>query len=222
MTLPRDQIEKGLVEELSAFSALVRSLDEQHLERPTRCAGWTVRDVAAHVAGTLADVVAGRFDGLGTPEVTQREVDERAGRSAAELADELDEVNLGAQQLLAVFDDDAWEAEAPAGVAPSVGWGVESLWYDAFVHGDDIRAAIGQPSAPSEAMRAAVSHITAVLTDQGYPATTVALDGMEPFDISGGSAEHQITGDPMAFVLAGTGRGDPAALGLDETVNIYR
>ena len=221
MTLPRDQIEKGFVEEQSAFSALVRSLDEQQLAQATRCEGWTVRDVAAHVAGTLADIVAGRFEGLGTPEVTQRQVDERGGRTAAQLADELDEVNLGAQQLFTVFDDEAWEAEAPAGVARTVGWGVESLWYDAFVHGDDIRAAIGQPSVPSEAMRAAVSHITAVLTDQGYPASTVDLDGIEPFDVSGGGG-RTITGDPLAFILAGTGRGDPAALGLDETINIYR
>ena len=221
MTLPRDQIEKGLVEELSAFSALVRSLDEAQLAAPTRCDGWTVGDVAAHVAGTLADIVAGRFEGLGTPEVTQRQVDERAGRTPAVLADELDEVNVGAQQLLSVFDDDAWEAEAPAGVAPTVGWGVESLWYDAFVHGDDVRAALGRPTAPSDAMRAAVSHITAVLTDQDYPAATVSLEGIESFDVSGGGG-RTITGDPLAFILAGTGRGDPASIGLDETVNIYR
>jgi uncharacterized protein (TIGR03083 family) len=221
MTLPRDQIEKGFVEETSAFGALVRSLDDQQLDEPTRCEGWTVRDVAAHVAGTLADITAGRFEGLGTPEVTQRQVDERAGRTAAALADELDEVNLGAQQLLSAFDDEAWEAEAPAGVARTVGWGVESLWYDAFVHGDDIRAAIGAPSAPSDAMRAAVSHITAVLTDQGYPPSTVELDGMEAFDVSGGGG-RKITGDPLPFILAGTGRADPTTIGLDEAVNIYR
>jgi uncharacterized protein (TIGR03083 family) len=221
MTLPRDQIEKGLAEELSALSALVRSLDDEQLERPTRCEGWTVRDVAAHVAGTLADVTGGRFEGLGTPEVTQRQVAERAGRRADELADELDEVNLGAQQLLTAFDDEAWEAEAPAGVAPTVGWGVESLWYDAFVHGDDIRAAVGQPSVPSEAMRAAVSHITAVLTDQGHPPATVDLHGVEPFEVSGGG-EPRITGDPLPFILAGTGRIDPSTLGLDEAINIYR
>jgi uncharacterized protein (TIGR03083 family) len=220
MTLPRDQIEKGLADELSALSALVRPLDEGQLATPTRCAGWTVRDVAAHVAGTLADVVAGRFEGLGTPEVTQREVDERAGRSGTELADELDEVNAGSQQLLTLFDDAAWEAEAPAGVAPTVGWGAEALWYDVFVHGDDIRHALGRPSEPSEAVRAAVSHVTAVLTDQGWPPATVALDGIEAFDVAGGG--RRITGDPVSFILAATGRLDPAAIGLDDRVNIYR
>jgi uncharacterized protein (TIGR03083 family) len=220
MTLPRDQIEKGLSDELSAFTALVRSLDEAQLDTPTRCDGWTVRDVAAHVAGTMADVVAGRFEGLGTPEVTQREVDERAGRTAVQLADELDEVKVGAQQLLAVFDDEAWEAPAPAGVAPTVGWGVESLWYDAFLHGDDIRHALGQPSVVTDSIRAAVSHVTAVLSDQGWSPATVALDGIEAFEVSGGG--RTITGDPLGFVLAGTGRADPSAIGLDETVNIYR
>jgi uncharacterized protein (TIGR03083 family) len=221
MTLPRDQIEKGFSEELAAFTALVRSLDDAQLDAPTRCEGWTVRDVAAHVAGTLADITAGRFEGLGTPEVTQREVDERAGRSAAELAAELDEVNAGSQALLATFDDEAWDGPAPAGVAPTVGWGVESLWYDAFLHGDDIRHALGQPSVPSNALRAAVSHVTSVLTDQGWGSATVALDGIEAFEVSGGGG-RTITGDPLAFVLASTGRGDPSSIGLDETVNIYR
>jgi uncharacterized protein (TIGR03083 family) len=221
MTLPRDQIEKGLAEELSSFSALVRGLTPAELARPTRCTGWTVGDVAAHVAGTMADVVAGNFDGLGTPEVTQREVDERRGRTPAELADELDAVNAAAQQLVAVFDDEGWEAPAPGGLAVSVGGGVESLWYDAFLHGDDIRDALGQPSATSDGVRASVSHVTTILTNQGWPAATVELDGLEPFAVSGGGG-RTITGDPMTFVLVSTGRADPGTLGLDETVNIYR
>jgi hypothetical protein len=31
-----------------------------------------------------------------------------------------------------------------------------------------------------------------------------------------------VSGDPLAFVLAATGRSDPGALGLDESVNVYR
>lgn len=221
MALPRDEIEKGLAEELSTFSALVRPLSADELAAPTRCEGWSVGDVAAHVVGTMADVVAGNFDGLGTPEVTRREVDERKGRSGAELADEIDAVNVGAQQLLGAFDDAAWEAEAPAGVASSVGSGVEALWYDAFLHGDDIRDALGRPPTTSEAIRASVSHIAQMLTDQGWGPATLELDGVEPFDVSGG-AGRTISGDPMSFVLVSTGRADPGSLDLDESVNIYR
>jgi uncharacterized protein (TIGR03083 family) len=180
-----------------------------------------VGDIAAHVAGTMADILAGDFEGLGTPEVTQRDVDVRKGRTAAELADELDAVNAGSQQLLTAFDDAAWDAEAPAGVASSVGSGVEALWYDAFLHGDDIRDALGRPSVSSEAIRASVSHIAEILTNQGWGPATIALDGIEAFTVSGGGGST-ITGDPMKFVLVGTGRADPGGMGLDETVNIYR
>ena len=37
-----------------------------------------------------------------------------------------------------------------------------------------------------------------------------------------GGGGRRITGDPLAFVLVATGRGDPAPSALDETVNIYR
>jgi uncharacterized protein (TIGR03083 family) len=221
MALPRADIEKGLDAELTALSELVRPLTADALATPTRCDGWTVGDVAAHVAGGMADIVAGNFEGLGTPEVTQRQVDERKGRTGAELADELDAVNDGSKLLLAAFDDDAWTAPAPAGLATTVGDGVESLWYDAYVHADDIRAALGQAPVPSDAVRASVSHIATILTDQGWAPTTLELDGLEVFEVSGGGG-RTITGDPYEFVLVGTGRRDPATFGLDETVNIYR
>ena len=41
------------------------------------------------------------------------------------------------------------------------------------------------------------------------------------FPVSGGGGQR-VTGDPLEFVLAATGRTDPGALGLDETVNVYR
>jgi uncharacterized protein (TIGR03083 family) len=221
MTLPRNEIEKGLADELGSLSDLVRPLTADELEAPTRCAGWTVGDVAAHVAGTLACVVSGELDTLATPEGGKRLVDERKGRSGAELADELDAVNAAGQQLLPQFDDAAWEAAAPAGLAASLGAGVEALWYDAFVHGDDIRHALGRPSVSSDAIRASVSHIAAVLGDKGWGPATLHLDGIEAFPVSGPGG-RTITGDPMAFVLVGTGRADPDTFGLDGTVNIYR
>lgn len=102
-----------------------------------------------------------------------------------------------------------------------MGSGVESLWYDAFLHGDDIRTALDLGSVTSDALRASVSHIAQILTTQGWGSATVALDGIESFDIAGGG-DRRITGDPLAFVLATTGRADPASIGLDATANIYR
>ena len=45
------------------------------------------------------------------------------------------------------------------------------------------------------------------------------VDGVDVIDIRGGG--DKVTGDPLEFVLVGTGRADPSALGLDESVNIY-
>jgi len=219
VSLPRDEVVPGLINELGQFEALVRSLDATEWQQPSRCEGWTAADVAAHVIGQLADVTAGRFDGLGSPEVTARQVDERRGRSSKELADELAEVTKGAEGLLAVFDDAAWSGPSPAG-AGTLGDGVEALWFDASLHADDIRAAVGRSSDMASGTRVAISHLAVVLTDQGYPPATLALDGVGEFPVSGGGPA--ITGEPTQFVLAATGRAAPEPLGLDETINVYR
>ena len=94
MTLRREVVVPGLINELGQFEVLVRSLDETEWKAPSRCGDWSAGDVAGHVIGQLADVAAGRFEGLGTPEVTARQVEERRGRTPAELADELGEVTV--------------------------------------------------------------------------------------------------------------------------------
>jgi hypothetical protein len=38
----------------------------------------------------------------------------------------------------------------------------------------------------------------------------------------GDGSGRRVTGDPHQFVLVATGRADPATLGLDESVNVYR
>jgi uncharacterized protein (TIGR03083 family) len=221
MTLARQETVDGLNAELDAFEDLLRSLDASEWATPSRCDGWTVGDVAGHVVGQMSDVVNGRFDGLGTPEGTQRQVDERRGREAKELADELRELRPIADAILGAIDDAAWAGDAPPGVTGTLGDGVEALWYDAWLHGDDIRSAIGRPTDAGGSVRAALSHVTTILTGQGWGPATVRADGHDVFTVSGGGG-REVTGDAVVFVLAATGRADPAALGLDETVNIYR
>jgi hypothetical protein len=155
-----------------------------------------VGDVAAHVIGSMADVVAGRTDGLGTPEVTEREVDERRGRSADELADELAGVRKQSADLLALFDDSAWLAPAPGGYDGTLGDGVEALWYDTYLHGDDIRAALDMPSVEGPGLRAAISHVAFELQKRDWR-------------------------DALHFVKVATGRAAPSSLELDASVNIY-
>jgi uncharacterized protein (TIGR03083 family) len=219
MTLPREEVVPGLLAEFADFEALVRSLDESELAAPSRCTGWSAGDVAGHVIGQTADITAGRFDGLGTPEVTARQVEERRGRTPAELADELAAAIKVAADILASFDDAAWMGPSPSG-AGTLGAGVETLWFDAWLHADDIRAATGRPTEPGPGVRASISHIAQQLTEQGWRPATLSLDGMEELVVAGGGPP--VTGDSVEFVLVATGRADPLAFGLDETVNIYR
>jgi uncharacterized protein (TIGR03083 family) len=209
----------GLVEELNAFGDLIGPLDAPSWAKPTRCEGWSVADVAAHVIGGMADVVSGRLDGLGTPEMTAREVAERKGRSPSELVQELAEVTKLAGDIGASFDDTTWESPAPGGYDGTLGQGVEALWYDAYLHADDIRAALGRPSVGGPGLRASVHHVATELAKRDWGPATLAFDGLEAVPV--GTGGERRTGDALAFVLVATGRADPGALGLDASVNIY-
>jgi hypothetical protein len=154
--------------------------------------------VARHVVGTFADVIAGKVDGLGSPEVTAREVAERAGRSPAELADECAEVRKAVAGMLPLFDDAAWAGDSPGSYEGTLGDGVEALWYDTWLHADDIRDAIGRPTETGTGLAGGVSHVAFELRKRGWT-------GDVP-------AEGQ-----MDWILAATGRAEtPPGL-----INIY-
>jgi uncharacterized protein (TIGR03083 family) len=220
VTLSRELVIPGMLEEYQAFVDLVKGCPAKDWERQTRCEGWRVADVSAHVIGQLTDVVSLRLEGLGTPEVTARQVEERCGRSPLELANELEVSSKTAAQLADAFDEAAWEQPAPGGTTGTLGFGMESLWFDTFLHADDIRNALGLATRTGAGLLASVSHIAQVLTDRHWEPATLNLEGMPEFVVSGGVA-RRVTGDPMTFVLVATGRSNPLQLGLDDSVNIY-
>lgn len=222
MTLHRDEVGKGLVSELEAFGRLVRTLSEEEAQTASRCEGWTVADVAAHVIGTMADITQGRIEGQGTPEVTERQVVERRGHAPADLAAELDTALEVVPSLLAAFDDDAWASPSPGGYDFTLGHAVEALWYDAYVHAEDIRAALGRPSERGDGLRASAFHVADLLDARGWGPARLVLDGVGEVAVGepGGGAPTY-TADALAFVLAATGRADPAATGLPRDVNVY-
>jgi uncharacterized protein (TIGR03083 family) len=221
VALPRTDVIEGTTASLNRFEALLRSLDDQAWQAPTRCEGWRVADVAAHVVGNMAIIAEGRSHEFGDPAHVDREVDARKGRTPNELADELSGAAKIGQDFLALLDDNAWNGPPPADIPGTLGQGVEAIWYDVVVHTDDIRNALGKgPERNPADLRVSVSHIADVLDQQDYKPTTIALDGVEEFTVKGGG--EQITGDPYDFILVATGRKDAASMGLDETINIYR
>jgi uncharacterized protein (TIGR03083 family) len=222
VTLPRDEVSEGLQQGLVQFEEFIRTLDDSAWNSPTRCEGWAVADVAAHVTGTMTMITQGRVDELADPTHVERQTAERKGRSPQEVADELrDSAKLGGD-ILGTFDEAAWNGPAPAGLPGTLGEGVEALWYDAYLHLEDIKAALAQSPARGPGLKAAVEHVSTVLDRDGWGPATLALDGFPEQAIGAGDNPKRITGDPLTFVLVATGREDPSVLGLDETVNIYR
>jgi uncharacterized protein (TIGR03083 family) len=221
MPLPREVAVPGMLDEYQSFGEMLLTLSDEEWQQSTRCEGWTVADVAAHVVGQLTDVVTGKLDGLGTPEVTTREVEERRGRTPAQLVDELAEGGKLGGEIAAGFDDAAWKGPIPTGGPGTLGTGIEALWADAYIHADDIRSAIGRAPVPAGGLRGSVSHYAELLGQAGWGPATLALDGLEEFPIGNGG-DRRITGDSHEFVMVATGRADPSTLGLDETVNVYR
>ncbi|MFC4909138.1 maleylpyruvate isomerase family mycothiol-dependent enzyme [Actinomadura gamaensis] len=207
----RDTTVKGLLAEFRAFADLVDGLSAADWDAPTRCTAWRVRDVAAHVLGNAEDIV-NRASGTRSP-------DEQAaagrGRSPAGLAAALRAAAGTIEPGLSALTDEVWAGPGPAG--RTVGNGVLTLWYDAYVHSDDVRAALGRPAGTGPGLGAALAWLRETLDDR--VSLTLRLDGFPEAEIGGGGTV--VTGDPHPFVLAATGRLDPAALGLPEEVNVY-
>lgn len=205
----------GLVDEYRSFAELIGALDASDWARDTRCAGWQVRDVAGHVVGQVVDTVSGAI-GTRTPD------DQAAalrGEAPAALAGRLRTATDSVAQLAAAFDDAAWSAPSPV-PGLTLGQGVHALLHDAYVHGDDVRAALGLPFDAGPGLRASLDFALGALLRDDAAAADPAVGRLlgfpsEHFERHTGMTEHD-------FLLAATGRSDPARLRLPDCVNIFR
>ncbi|OMC53303.1 translation initiation factor 2 [Mycobacterium sp. IS-2888] len=211
----RDQTVHGLLDEYRSFAELIGALDDSDWIRETRCSGWQVRDVAGHVVGQVLDTVGGTI-GSRTPD------DQAAalrGESPEALAGRLRSAMDSVARLAEVFDDAAWSGPSPV-PGLTLGQGVHALLNDAYVHADDIRAAVGLPFDAGPGLRASVDFVLGALQRDDAAAADPAVARLlgvssERFEQETGMAAHD-------FLLAATGRGDPTRLGLPVSVNIYR
>lgn len=213
-TLSRTHISNGCLAEYDTLAALVEGLDEKQWNAPARCTGWRARDVAGHVVGLAEDTVAG------VP--GSRNADEEAAsvrhESPAGAAARLRIAVASLRALVDAVDDDAWNG--PSGLPDlTLGEGVLTLWFDTYIHADDIRAAVGQDPQRGDGLDATIAYLARQLTAKGWGPATLALDGVGRYEVGGGGSE--ITGDAMQFALVATGRAAAAAMGLDPGVSIY-
>jgi uncharacterized protein (TIGR03083 family) len=211
----RDQTITGLVDEYRSFAQLIGALSDSDWTRETRCIGWQVRDVAAHVVGQAIDTVSGTI-GSRTPG-DQAAALRREPPTA--LAAQLHTALTSIARLAAVIDDAAWSAPSPV-PGLTLGQGTHALLQDAYVHGDDIRAALGLPLDAGPGLHASLDFVLGALvrddTARVEPAVARLLAvPADRFTQQTGLAAYD-------FLLAATGRRDPAPLRLPESVNIFR
>jgi len=118
---------------VDAVCALARTLDAEQLSRVVPATpDWTVHDVLAHLAGSPADLLAGRMDGAPSAAWTARHVDERAARSVDDLVAEI-------------------QGSVDAVIATLEGNDSPALVWNCAVHHADLHEALGK-GAPPEAM----------------------------------------------------------------------
>jgi hypothetical protein len=174
-----------------------------------------VRDVAGHVVGQAIDTVSGAI-GTRTPD---RQAAALRGESPPALAARLHDVMDSIEELATAFDDAAWSAPSPV-PGLSLGQGVHALLNDAYLHGDDIRAALGLPFDAGPGLRASLDFVLgALLRDEA----TTAEPAVAPLLVVPADQFSERTGIAVHdFLLAATGRSYPARLLLPDILNIYR
>ena len=141
MPIVRDNpdIGKDLLDGYESLAQLVEGLHDAAWRTGTRCPGWEVRDVAAHVAGLASDALSGAIE--------TRTADEQAaafrGHSPAEIAAQLRTARETFGSFFEALNDAAWNG--PSGVPDMTLATDPALANDAYVHEDDTCDTLGLP-----------------------------------------------------------------------------
>jgi uncharacterized protein (TIGR03083 family) len=149
-----------LLRQRSRFADVLAGLDDDQWAVPSRCEGWSVQDVVAHLNSTnqfwAVSIASGRrgaptrfletFDPVAGPASM---VDAVRSQSFDETLNRFIETNAALTDTVSDLDDDAWStiAEAPPGHIPIGAVALHALW-DSWVHERDVVLPLGM--APAE------------------------------------------------------------------------
>ena len=179
MLLSCEEIVVGLPAERAEFIQLLRSLWEDDGGLPTRCEGWSVRAVASHVAGELTDIVAGNVGGQGTPEMTSRHV---AERDAKLLTSSQTSSRRRVRRQMCCWTGSTTRrgpCPRPPGCPARIGAAVEAIWYDTYLHHEDILAALHHRPKRGPGLLAALDQVALRLEVRDWgPATPRSTGSM--------------------------------------------
>jgi uncharacterized protein (TIGR03083 family) len=183
------------------LEALLAELDDEEWRSPSRCDGWSVQDVVAHLVGVNAFWEASVAVGLaGSPSRVLAAFDPAAhpplmiepmrALGPQEVLDQLVQSDDGFLEALARLDDAGWSttAESPAGHVEIRYLAQHALW-DGWIHERDIALPLGripvrEPDEIASCLRYAVaigpalaaSHPGTVSGCLGVSATDPALE----------------------------------------------
>lgn len=217
MTVAADAAELGaaLVRQRRRLLATLASLDDASWQAPSRCAGWSVQDVAIHLdgvnqfwhlsiagglAGTPSQLLRG-FDPKATP-AAMVDATRAASPEPSETLAVLETSSEALCEQVLALDDRQWAmlAEAPAGHIPILAITHHALW-DCWVHERDIALPLGLPVVEEDdevmgSLRyvAGLGPALALLAGRATPATlvleTTAPEGRIVVEVTDDVAVH--------------------------------
>ena len=175
------------------MSTLVLALDSGQLDAQVPATPlWTVLDVFAHVTGVAADNSIGRIEGAPLEPWTQRQVDERRGRTPVEIESEWSALGPTVEAML--------EASGPA---------LSAMVMDVVMHHCDVMGALGiQAPRGDEGLRLCLRAANAIaprIDAAGLPSLHIRTTGLDRV-LGTGDAGISVSGDSYEIVRALFGR----------------
>lgn len=174
------------------MSEILRDIDEADHRRPVpACPAWDVRQLASHVVGVSADILAGNLAAAGSDPWTEAQVIARSDRSLLALVEEWDETGPQVEAALA------------GGLLPA------QAVFDLVTHEHDLRGAVHRPgSTDDEAVSIGLTFVEQmwplVMAGQQIPPLRVDTGG--PDLVSGEDPAVTLHLSPFEALRAFTGR----------------
>ena len=209
-----------LLRQRRRLDAVLAGLTDEQWRTPSRCDGWTVQDVIAHLAGTngywqlsMAAGLAGEptrvlvaFDPKATPAAMVSTMQEL---TPAETYAQLVAGHEELYRFVAGLDDEGWStlAESPSGHAPISVLAHHALW-DAWIHERDVLLPLGLvPIEEPDEILASLRYIAA-LGPAFWLAHTPDARGTLVLEVSDPDARIVVSVDGVVRVHEGDEPGD--------------
>jgi uncharacterized protein (TIGR03083 family) len=201
---PIDDQREPMVRQRRRLQTALRALTDEQWRTPSRCEGWTVQDVVAHLIGTnafwqvsIASGVAGSptkylvgFDPVATP---AQMVEPMRAMTPAQTLDELAKSTDGLLGTVEALDERGWSAigESPVGHVRMRELAHHALW-DSWIHERDVLLPLG--ISP-------VEEADEVLSSLCYVAALTAALSIPGADGRTGSMVLEVTDPDARYVL---------------------